>query len=361
MTATVTAPAPSGSARTRQVTDFAELSARIQAEGLLGRRYGYYWAKLVGMVLVHAAMITLVLVLGNSWWQLAVAAVYAVVFTQTAFLGHDAAHRQMFRSGRWNEWTSLVVANLFVGLSYGWWQHKHTRHHGNPNKAEVDPDIDLPVLAFTPEQAAARRTPMGRWFATRQGWFFFPLLLLEGLELHFQAIRRVTSREPVARRGVEIAFLAIRLGGFVALAFSVMSPGKAVAFLAIQLSLFGLYMGGSFAPNHKGMPIVPKDVKFDFLRRQILMSRNVSGGRAIDIAMGGLNYQIEHHLFPSMPRPSLRRAKPIVEAFCAEKGVRYTEMTLMGSYSTVVRYLNQVGLKAQRDNFACPLVQTYRG
>jgi fatty acid desaturase len=75
--------------------------------------------------------------------------------------------------------------------------------------------------------------------------------------------------------------------------------------------------------------------------------------------MGGLNYQVEHHLFPSMPRPNLKRAQPLVRDFCARHGVRYTETSLLGSYATVVRYLNQVGL-AERDPFSCPLVRQYR-
>ncbi|MEP7762386.1 acyl-CoA desaturase [Sanguibacter sp. 25GB23B1] len=361
MSATLTSPGPAvpASPRVRAVTDFAEISRRIQDAGLMRRRYAYYWAKLVGMVLVWAALITVFVVIGDSWWQLTTAVVAAVVMTQTAFLGHDAAHRQMFVSGKWNEWTSLVVANLFVGLSYGWWQHKHTKHHGNPNKEGVDPDIDLPVLAFTATQAASRRNPFTRWFAAHQGWFFFPLLLLEGLDLHYQGLKRVVGREPIARRGIEILFLGTRLVGYVVLVFAVLSPVKAVVFVALHLALFGLYMGGSFAPNHKGMPIVPKDLKVDFLRRQVLMSRNVTGGRFVDVALGGLNYQIEHHLFPSMPRVSLRHAQPIIAAFCAEKDVKYTQTGLFESYGIVIRYLNEVGLGA-RDTFTCPLVQSHR-
>jgi fatty acid desaturase len=118
-------------------------------------------------------------------------------------------------------------------------------------------------------------------------------------------------------------------------------------------------MGACFAPNHKGMPIVPADVRIDFLRRQVLMSRNIRGGRLTDVAMGGLNYQIEHHLFPSMPRPGLRKAQPIVRAYCLERGIPYTETTLLESYGIVVRYLNRVGL-GERDPFECPITARYR-
>src|SRR5688572_2060919 len=289
-------------------SDFTELAATIRGSGLMRRRYGYYWTKLVAVPVVLAAAVLAFIWIGDTWWQLFTAAGFAVLFTQIAMLGHDAAHRQIFVSGRWNDWTCLIIGDLFVGMSYGWWRHKHTRHHANPNKIGADPDIDLPVISFTPEQARAPRSPFAQWLVAHQGLFFFPILLLEGLSLHASGLRRVTSREKLERRWVEIGFLAVRIIGFVVLVFLVLSPGIAFVFLAVQLGLFGVYMGMVFAPNHKGMPLVPKDAKLDFLTRQVLMSRNVRGTRMLDVVMGGLNYQIEHHLFPSMPRPNPRRA-----------------------------------------------------
>jgi fatty acid desaturase len=335
-------------------SEFTELARRIKDAGLMRRRYGYYWTKLIGVPVVMAAAIALFIWVGDSWWQMFTAAGFAVLFTQIAFLGHDAAHRQMFRSGKWNDWISMILGG-FVGMSYGWWQHKHTRHHANPNQIGTDPDIDLPVVAFTPEQATRPRGRLRRWAIAHQGTFFFPILLLEGLSLHASSVHRVFAREPLPHRSVEAVFLAVRVLGFVALVFLVLSPDKAAVFLAVELGLFGFYMGMSFAPNHKGMPLVPKGVKLDFLRRQVLMSRNIRGGRVVDVAMGGLNYQIEHHLFPSMPRPHLRRAAPIIAAYCRDHDVTYTETSLWQSYGIVLRYINRVGL-GERDPFECPLV-----
>ena len=244
------------------------------------RSYGYYWAKLIGAVLILTAWVVGFVLIGDSWWQLANAAVLAVVMTQLSFLGHDAAHRQMFKSGRWNDWVSLIIANLMVGISYGWWQSKHNRHHANPNKEGADPDIALTALALTPAQAARERSPLMRWLVAHQGWYFFPILLLEGLSLHHMAIRRVISPAKIGRRWVELSFLTFRLAGGLTLVFLVLSPEKAVAFLAVELAIFGLYMGSSFAPNHIGMPLVSPKLKLDFLRRQVLMSRNISGGPA---------------------------------------------------------------------------------
>lgn len=323
------------------------------------RRYGYYWTKLVGAVVLTAAWVVGFVLIGESWWQLLNAAVFSVLMTQIAFLGHDAAHRQIFRSGRWNDWTSLVVANLLVGISYGWWQSKHTKHHSGPNKVGTDPDIDLPVLAQTPEQGDRRRNPVSRWLLARQGWYFFPLLLLEGLSMHVDGIKRVINPRPVPRRAAEIAMLTVRLGGYLTLVLLVLPPGMAAAFLGVQLAVFGLYMGSAFAPNHIGMPLVSPKLRLDFLRRQVMMSRNISGGPLMSVFLGGLNYQIEHHLFPSMARPHLRRVQAMVVEHCAATGVPYTQVSLLSAYRTVVSHLNTVGLK-DRDPFLCPLVAARR-
>lgn len=337
-------------------SDFTELARQVRSAGFMRRRYGYYWTRLIGVPVAFAAAIAGFILIGDTWWQMFSAVGFAVLFTQTAFLGHDAAHRQIFRSGRWNDWVSLIIGDLFIGMSYGWWQHKHTRHHANPNQIGRDPDIELPVVAFTPEQASKPRAAIPRWVIAHQGVFFFPLLLLEGLSLHASSVHRVFAREHLPRRPIEMAFLLTRIVGYLALVFLVLSPDKAAVFLAIQLGLFGVYMGMSFAPNHKGMPLVPAGLKLDFLRHQVLMSRNITGGRAIDTLMGGLNYQIEHHLFPSMPRPHLRLASPMIAAYCRDRDVPYTTSTLFASYGIVLRYINRVGL-GERDPFACPLME----
>lgn len=345
-------------AAARYTNIYTELQTQVKDHDLLRRRYGFYWSMLIGSTLVLGAIGFLVAWLGDSWFQLIVAAALGALMAQFGFLGHEAAHQQMFKSRRWNEWIGRIVSGLFTGLSYGWWMNKHNLHHGFPNQEDKDPDIKSEVLAFTPA-AAATRTGFRAEVAKRQGYLFFPLLLLEGLNLHFASIKTITGKQKLKHRWSEATFVGVRLIGYVAIMFILLPPGMAAAFLGVQLAVFGFLLGAAFAPNHKGMPIVPRGTKVDFFRRQTLMSRNITGGYFVDFFMGGLNYQIEHHLFPSMPRPNLRAAQKLVKAFCAEKDVTYTEKTLLQSYGIVMRYLNQVGLK-ERDPFTCPLVQLYR-
>ncbi|MFC6156657.1 fatty acid desaturase family protein [Kribbella jiaozuonensis] len=346
-------------AQHRHTNLYTDLLRTVRELGLLKRRRGYYFIR-IGLVV--AAFIGVWVgfgLLGNSWLQLLMAGALALVLTQVAFLSHDSAHRQIFDSAHWNDWTARLLAGGLVGMSASWWRSKHSRHHQAPNQLQKDPDIDIGVIAFTPEHAG-RRTGFQAWLTRRQGWLFFPLLTLEGLSLYVASVQHLLRRSATKVERIEAAIVVSRLAAYLTVLFLLLPIGKAGAFLGLQLAIFGICLGGSFAPNHKGMPLVPATMKLDFLRRQVLMSRNIRGGVFTDFAMGSLNYQIEHHLFPNMPSPTLRRVQPIVREYCELHGVKYTEVSLLSSYRIVVDYLNNVGLRA-RDPFECPLVATYRG
>jgi fatty acid desaturase len=323
-------------------SDYSELSRRIKQAGLLRRRPAYYAAKSAATAVLLAAGWTAFFLLGDSWWQLVTAVFLAFAFTQIAFLGHDAGHRQIFATRRANRLLGLLLGNLLIGVSYTWWVGKHNRHHSNPNHADLDPDVTIGVLAFTAAQASDKRG-LVRAVVRFQAYLFFPLLLLEAGHLHAASIKAVLGgRERLDR--VEALLLLVHAGAYLAALLLVLSPLRAAAFLLLQQGLFGLYLGCCFAPNHKGMPILQDGKEPDYLRRQVLTSRNVRGSRVVDFLMGGLNYQIEHHLFPSMPRPNLRHAQPLVRAFCTERGVSYSESSVFGSYGEALRHLHQAGV-----------------
>ncbi len=331
---------------------FTTLSTAVRTANLNGRTRWFYLALFSGLVACLAGAITGMVLLQDSWFQLLMAAALGVVFTQFAFLGHEASHRQVLSSGLANDRLGRVLATFFVGISYSWWMTKHTRHHGNPNRVGKDPDIALGTVAFMPEDASTT-TGLRAWVVRRQGWLFFPLLLLTGLDLHQTSVRGLFARGRVEGRGLELALIGARTVAYLGLVFWLLPLGIAFAFLGVQLAVFGFYMGASFAPNHIAMPIVPADARLSFLDKQVLASRNVSGGWWMTILMGGLNYQIEHHLFPSMPRPHLHRARQLVRRHCDELGVTYTETSLGHALGIVVRHMNQVGLSAPI-GFRCP-------
>lgn len=324
-------------------SDYARLSRAVRQAGLMDRRPGESaWRIAITLVLLAAGWVAVVLV-GDSWWQLAVAVFLAIMFTQVGFLGHEAGHRQICASRRLSYILGILLGNLGIGLSFGWWVAKHNRHHANPNTEGADPDIMMRSLAMTADQARLSRG-VSRVVFRCQAFLFFPMLLGEAFSVHIASIRALSSRAR-QHRSAEAALLAMHFAGYLAVVFLVMSPLKAVVFIVIQQGLFGVYLGASFAPNHKGMPILRQEDKHDFLRRQVLTSRNIRGGWFTDLALGGLNYQIEHHLFPSMPRPSLRRSQPLIREFCQQHGVPYCQASLVGSYAQALRYLHAVGME----------------
>jgi fatty acid desaturase len=338
---------------------YTKVSQVVRETGLLERTPWFYIAVASAIVVGFAGAITGFILLGDSWFQLLIAAALGILFTQVAFLSHEAAHRTILKSGRANDTLGLIIGNGIVGMSRDWWGSKHTRHHANPNRVSKDPDIEVDTIRFLEVDAEKVSGPMSL-ITRRQGWLFFPLLTLEGLNLHWLALRHVFNfRHEVKDRWLEIGLLAMRWTLVLVPVFVFLPLGMAFAFLGVQMAVFGIYMGAAFAPNHKGMPIIDADAKLDFFTKQVRTSRNISGGWWATWLMGGLNYQIEHHLFPSMPRPHLAQAREIVKDYCATLGVPYTETTLIKSYGIVIRYLNEVGLAA-RDPFECGIVAKFR-
>ena len=344
--------------RTGAPAGFAPLLARVKEGGLLARSRAFYVTMLGILALAFGGAITGFILLGDSWFQLLIAGALGVIFTQVAFIGHEASHRQVLTSGRANDRLGRALASGVVGLSYSWWMNKHTRHHGNPNVVGKDPDIEVDTVSFVDTDAAEARGI--RAFITRhQGKLFFPLLAFEGVNLHVKSFIHAFGPGKVDNRPVEIALLLARTAAVVVPLFLLLPLGMAFAFLGVMLAVFGFYMGASFAPNHIGMTLFPREAKPDFLRKQVLSSRNIRGGWPMTILMGGLNFQVEHHLFPSMARPHLARAREVVIDQCRALDVPYVETSLWRSYAIVIDYLNRVGLAA-RDPFDCPMASQYR-
>ncbi|WP_290055381.1 fatty acid desaturase family protein [Amycolatopsis solani] len=326
-------------------SDFAELSRLIKDAGLLRRRRRHYAVRIGLNLAAFGGGWVAFAFLGDSWWQLFLAAFFAMMFAQLSFIGHDAGHKQIFRSRRANDATGFVHGGL-TGLSYGWWMGTHTRHHANPNNEDEDPDVDIAALAFSKAQSAGKRGFL-RWIAKYQAFLFFPLLLLEGLNLHVSSVKAVWRRD-VRKHKLESALLIAHLAAYLAAVFIVLSPLTGIIFILVHQFLWGLYMGCSFAPNHKGMAMLSSGHQLDFLRKQVLTSRNVRGGPVADFALGGLNYQIEHHLFPSMARPNLKHAQVIVRDFCARRGISYAECGWARSYGYVLQHLHEAGEPLRR-------------
>ena len=322
------------------INAYAELKRRIKQKGLMDQQPTYYTYKILFTLSLLAVSLTILLVAKHTSLQLLNAVFLAFVFAQIGFIGHDLGHRQIFRTNRLYETGSFIVANLLLGWSWSWWIDKHNRHHGHPNEPELDPDIAIPMLAFTEEEAQSKQGFL-RFMVKYQAYLFLPLELLGWVSFLIFSIGFLLKKK--AKYPLTEAFLmSIHYLLYFGLLFSCLSIWQAILFFVIHRALFGLYLGSVAAPNHKGMLVLDKDSPIDFLHQQVLSSRNVRAHPFTDFWYGGLNYQIEHHLFPTIPRNKLKEAQQNVKAFCQECSIPYHETSVLQSYREIFRHLHQV-------------------
>ena len=325
---------------------YAELKRRVEAAGLMRKRPGYYVLMLVTNSVLLVACLWGLAQVHSIWATALVAVALAFVSGQLGFQLHDSGHRQMFPNRKLNTVVGIVTGNALLGMSHGWWVDKHNKHHGNPNHVDLDPDIDVGVIAYSKEQAVAK-TGVSRWIVSHQAGLFFPLLFGLAWTMHVSGIRfLINTRERL--RWVEVATLCVHALAFPLLLIALVGPWRALLVIVIQKCAGGFYLASVFAPNHKGMPQVESTKELDFLRSQVLTSRNVKSSPLTDLLYGSLNYQIEHHLFPTMPRCNVRRAHAIVRAYCAEVGVPYYETSIYRSYQEILSFLHEVGAPLRR-------------
>ncbi len=326
--------------------EYLQLRRLVAERGLLKRQYSYYTVNISLALSMLAAGIAVIIAFDQLWVQMLNAVFLATVFAQFGFIGHDSGHRQIFRSARNNDLV-MLLAGLVTGMTPSWWQDKHSTHHRNPNQLDLDGDIEVAVFAFTEEQALKTRG-FRRLLVKYQAILFYPMLLLTSLSLLggglSYLVRRQQVRYPVAEATLVLAGIAL----YLAILFVFLPAWQAALFIVVHRALAGLHMGSVFAPNHKGMPVLEPDTKLDYMRQQIITARDVLPNPVIDYAYGGLNFQIEHHLFPNMPRNRLKNAREVVKAFCFERGIPYHETGFWQSQREILGYMHEVSAPLRR-------------
>lgn len=316
------------------MASYAELTSLVRQHQLLDKQPNYYARVALGNLSMLALSIAMLFRFPSPTVQVANAVFLAFVFTQLSFLVHDAGHGAIFEA-RWkNVLAGRFNAGLLLGMSLSYWCDDHNRHHRHPNQIARDPSIRIPLLAFSEEQARRKRG-VCRMVVKYQAWLFFPMTLLESINKR-RGVLEFLLRQ---RNAVELALFAGHYVLYFGTLIWVLGFRGALLFFVVHQALYGLYMSTVFAPNHKGMPLVGSELELTFLERQTATARNVRVHRSFDFWFGGLNYQIEHHLFPRIPRNKLPAARQIIRQFCLRKGIPYHETGFVETYRDILRHL----------------------
>lgn len=316
---------------------YRALRDKLKREGFLRSDPAWYAWRISGNVLLLAACAHLLVNFTGVVALCASALLLAFAFVQIGFVAHDAQHGQILRSRAARRWLSLIHWNLLTGISHGWWQDRHVRHHLQPNVEGLDPDL-YPMLTYSSEHALCRRG-LQRVIARHQLLCYLPLLACVAAYFRCLSVAYLLLKRPRACL-LELVLLGLHHAVYLGLLLHFLSPGAALGFVLLNHAATGWYMGAVFSCNHSAMPLAAPG---RLLLAQLHSTRNVATGSVGDFLFGGLNYQIEHHLFPSMPRSRLRQASTLVHAFCEQHALPYNRCSLAGTYRAIAADLHDIG------------------
>lgn len=324
---------------------YATLRKRITQEGILDRAYGYYTILIVVVFLgfffsVYQVIINTSLLAIGAW-----SVILAFFSVQMAGLLHDAGHRAIAKSNAMNDLLGIVFGGL-LAMSFDQWKIKHNKHHASPNEEDEDPDVDLPVLSFSTERYKTK-TGLAKLLRRYQAYLYYPMGSLVVFSSRLGNFLRYGSN---IRTSHPILILLFLVGVFIwfIVPFLVFPLSKALVFNLFFNTVSGFYLLNVFAPNHKGMPFVKKGVKLSFLEHQIVTTRNVEANWLNDFIYMGLNYQMEHHLFPNCPRNKLGRITPYLKEVCKQLKLPYVEAGMIESNKIILGQLREVVAEGEK-------------
>ena len=281
---------------------------------------------------------------GPLWLLLALTS--SVGLLTMGYVGHDAGHFALSRT-RWvnNVWGQLAMTVL-CGMSFGWWRTRHNVHHVHCQEVDGDPDMHFGLLFSVYPNSANWQTPAGRFFLRIQKWAFWPLAAFYWVSLRSDAVRDLFKRP----KDTKIDRFLLPLHWILLVVVPGLVFGWPAAILAyLTMSCVSSLMTASvFIPNHIGMRRLDQGHDVSYLEQQVTTSRNISNPPLLDFYYGGLNSQIEHHLFPRVAHNRYREMRATVRAFCEKRGIAYSEVSLFRALASVGNHLGDMTAAYQR-------------
>ncbi|KAI9203735.1 fatty acid desaturase-domain-containing protein [Polychytrium aggregatum] len=341
--------------------DFAheikQLRAKFEKAGYFKSSKLFYAYKILSNLALLSASLGTLAYLGNNLVGIVFAAVCMGLFLQQCgWLAHDFLHHQVFENRAINNAFGYVIGNVAQGFSVAWWKNKHCTHHSAPNIHQQDPDIDtMPYLAWSEHALELfsdfKDDTVARFLVSRQSILYFPILSLARIPWALHSILFVLPghsecvvSDPTMLL-IERSTLAIHWVWYLGTAFYFLSPLHALLYILLSQTVGGLFLASVFSLNHNGMSIYDdvtgKDI--EFYQLQVDTGRNVTPTHFNNWFTGGLNFQIEHHLFPTIPRHHIGKTAPDVMAVCKKYGIPYHSTSFSGGIQEVVSRLGVIG------------------
>eukprot|EP00123_Amoebidium_parasiticum_P008825 comp19043_c1_seq1/m.21477 comp19043_c1_seq1/g.21477 ORF comp19043_c1_seq1/g.21477 comp19043_c1_seq1/m.21477 type:complete len:480 (-) comp19043_c1_seq1:113-1552(-) len=347
--------------------DFRLLTQKMHDEGLFETNLWYYVAK-VSVILCILGVSVAGVLYGNSFWvHVFSGAVMGLFWQQMAFVGHDAGHNGITHDRVKDSCIGLFVGNFTTGLSIGWWKRNHNVHHIVTNSIDNDPDIQhLPIFAITP---AFLTQPIFSTFYKRilpltgvthlligvQHFLYYPVMAVARFNLYAQSLLHALGCGPYSQDNVWhrewqigtllgfwvwISLLLAQLPDWNTRFWFFLIAHNVAGILHVQITLSHFAM-----PTYFGVPYDNTDN--GYLVTQLKTSMNVDSDWTTDWFHGGLQFQVEHHLWPRLPRHNLRKAKNLLVPLCEKHGLEYSSYGFVEANRKMLANLRETAMHAK--------------
>lgn len=330
-----------------RLKSFRAFRKKLEDEGYMERRYGWYIYKT--LTTYAFAVGGVVLAFTGNWILSALS--MGMFWQQAGWLGHEYAHHCVMSSRKWNNAIAYFTSNLMQGFSVNWWKDRHNNHHAITNVLEDDPDVDnLPLFIWDIKHIplsipkTTSKVNLGRYFVPYQAYYwppFTPLLRIIWMLQSFLYAKDLKNHQSASlRKSYKFEYpllLAHHVLVVALLAFTMPSLYAAVTWWLLANGMGGCFIAIIVFTSHYACDLYdPNDrCQLNFVDLQLYTTRNINPSIAMDWFAGGLNYQIEHHLFPQMPRCRLNEVSKLTRQWCADNNVPYQ----CESFATCIKLL----------------------
>ncbi|XP_054997015.1 acyl-CoA 6-desaturase [Sorex araneus] len=298
----------------------------------------------LGQVLVLEGLAWLTLLyFGNGWIPTLLSAVIlATSQAQAGWLQHDYGHLSVYSKTRWNHFLHQFIIGHLKGASAHWWNHRHFQHHAKPNIFQKDPDVNMLHVfllgEWQPVEYGKKKLKYLPYNRQHEYFFLIGPPLLIPLYFQYQIFTTMITR----RDWGDLAWSLSYYSRFI------LTYSPFYGYLGIFLFLLFIRVLESHwfvwvtQMNHIVMD-VNRELYRDWFSSQLAATCNVEQSFFNDWFSGHLNFQIEHHLFPTMPRHNFHKVAPLVKSLCAKHGIDYQEKPLLRALQDIVRSLKKSG------------------
>lgn len=338
--------------------DYRKLVYEFTKMGLFEKKGHLTCVSLIFMVMLFVSSVIGVLRSESQWVHLLCGGMMGFLWIQSGWIGHDSGHYQIVNHPRLNRFLQVLTGNCLTGISIGWWKWNHNAHHIACNSLEFDPDIQhMPLFAISSKFFSSLTSyfyerkmnfdSVARFLVSYQHWTFYPVMCFARINLYAQSFVLLLSKRRVPKRGQEILGLLVFWIWYPLLVSCLPSWWERIMFVVASFVVTGI-QHVQFCLNHFASSVyLGPPTSNDWFEKQTCGTLDIKCSSWMDWFHGGLQFQVEHHLFPRLPRCHLRKISPFVKELCKKHNLPYNSESFWKANAMTLSTLRNAALQAR--------------